>query len=288
MIGLNQIAPGKSVQIDVAKLRDEQVRDERGNMIPVNAVGGQIGWFLRQKYETGDEKVRRLALSGRSEQIDLVKKTSSSYACINCCNSSATQGFVSPDPFASFPPASNDFEFEFGDSVQYYAYIGERDCNQNLHYCRVSAEEWRSSQTSVATVSSSGLVQIVGVGDVEIEAEIDGYITLEGPPCDPGPYLTETCDVAKKTGIAEFDKTPTGKDTIINQIAECSGCDDIDYDPEPDADISAKPKVTNVTAVGATKISQVVGNNAIIHFVTPKGSGSDQVTLTATVSPNTK
>jgi hypothetical protein len=42
--------------------------------------------------------------------------------------------------------------------------------------------------------------------------------------------------------------------------------------------------VTDVTAVGATKITQVTGNQDIIHFVTPKGASNSQVTLTATLS----
>ncbi len=48
------------------------------------------------------------------------------------------------------------------------------------------------------------------------------------------------------------------------------------------------PTVTNVTANGATKITQITGDANIIHFVTPKGGTNDQVTLTATLSESTQ
>ena len=44
--------------------------------------------------------------------------------------------------------------------------------------------------------------------------------------------------------------------------------------------------ITNVTALGAEKISEVLGNSEIIHFVTPKGEANSQVTLTATITPS--
>lgn len=45
--------------------------------------------------------------------------------------------------------------------------------------------------------------------------------------------------------------------------------------------------IPSVTASGATKVSLVVGNQNILHFVTPKGSSGSKVTLTATISPDT-
>lgn len=45
--------------------------------------------------------------------------------------------------------------------------------------------------------------------------------------------------------------------------------------------------VVDVTAAGATKVTSVSGNANIIHFVTPKGGATDQVTLTAVINPDT-
>jgi hypothetical protein len=46
------------------------------------------------------------------------------------------------------------------------------------------------------------------------------------------------------------------------------------------------PAVTGVTAQVATEVTAKLGNTDIIHFVTPKGSTNDLVTLTATISPD--
>ena len=46
-------------------------------------------------------------------------------------------------------------------------------------------------------------------------------------------------------------------------------------------------KVESVSAVGATKVTTVVGDANITHFVTPKGGAGDTVTLTATITPDT-
>jgi hypothetical protein len=48
--------------------------------------------------------------------------------------------------------------------------------------------------------------------------------------------------------------------------------------------VAVAPSVTNVTASGATKITQINGDPKIFHFATPKGASSSQVTLTATLS----
>lgn len=57
-----------------------------------------------------------------------------------------------------------------------------------------------------------------------------------------------------------------------------------------DGHVEIAPKITNVTADGATKITQnnVLGNQNLIHFVTPKGATNSQVTLTATISQSSQ
>jgi len=49
------------------------------------------------------------------------------------------------------------------------------------------------------------------------------------------------------------------------------------------------PRITNVTAEptqDVKRVTQIVGNQNIFHFATPKGAANSQVTLTATVTPN--
>jgi hypothetical protein len=93
MIGLKEIKPHQSIEIDVKKLRDEQTPDFRGTTIPISATSGQIRWTLHQHEMRVMSDRNKLALAGRSEQIDTVKGLSSSYACQNCCGGGDVGGF---------------------------------------------------------------------------------------------------------------------------------------------------------------------------------------------------
>ena len=68
MIGLKSLAAHETVHIDVKKLRDEQIPDERGRTIPLYISSGQLQWTLRRKDTLPDNDERaNLALIGRSE-----------------------------------------------------------------------------------------------------------------------------------------------------------------------------------------------------------------------------
>lgn len=189
MIGLKKIAPRKTIEIDVKKLRDEQIPDERGNTIPPALTSGQIQWTLRSQYETGDLKNDRFALIGRSEQIDTINGISSSYACQNCCEST-TQGFVTANPFPSeveYP----SYNLEVGDTVQLYAFEAIWNCyaqpGESPRIYPRNINNWKSSKTNIATVTPSGSVTIQGAGNVEIEAEWS--VTNHTYTGDCGPQL---------------------------------------------------------------------------------------------------
>jgi hypothetical protein len=49
------------------------------------------------------------------------------------------------------------------------------------------------------------------------------------------------------------------------------------------SEMDVRPSVLDVTANGATRVTQVVGNTNIFHFVTPKGAANSQVTLSTTI-----
>ncbi|MGH9907872.1 MAG: hypothetical protein ACRD8U_20070 [Pyrinomonadaceae bacterium] len=46
MIGMKPVAPHQTVEIDVKSLRDEQVPDVAGRMIPLDVASGQLMWSL--------------------------------------------------------------------------------------------------------------------------------------------------------------------------------------------------------------------------------------------------
>ena len=76
-VGIKSIEGGQTIQYDLRRLRDEQVPDVNGMVIPLTANSGQVHWS-----KTGHEAGM---LIGRSEQFDLGSGISSNYACANCC-----------------------------------------------------------------------------------------------------------------------------------------------------------------------------------------------------------
>ena len=90
-LGVKTIKARQTVAFDLRALRDNQVPDERNQTIPVNATRGKIVWSVRGR--------NSLALLGRSEQVDLAKGISSSYACFMCCPNSFRSSRISPTDF---------------------------------------------------------------------------------------------------------------------------------------------------------------------------------------------
>ncbi len=224
MIGLKKLAPNKTIEIDVKKLRDEQIPDEFGRLIPSNLANGQLQWTLRNKYQTGNKKNDEFALIGRSEQIDTANGISSSYACQNCCLQQGF-GFVVPD----------GDEYEVGETVQFTAMEQGYNCYGTPYQFGVSANTWRSSNTNIATVNSSGLVTIQGAGNAEIEAEWITSNSNENNNCNPGPLLVKETDGVKDEKECE-EPEPTN-------AASCTTCTLIYRQISPDADVFGKPKI---------------------------------------------
>ena len=86
--GVKKLKPKQSTVFDIRALRDNQVPDEKGNVISLQASHGKIVWSVRGRDP--------LALLGRSEQVDLAKGISSSYACFMCCPNSFRMSWIEP------------------------------------------------------------------------------------------------------------------------------------------------------------------------------------------------
>jgi hypothetical protein len=288
VIGLKKIKPHETIEIDVKNLRDEQTTDFRGTTIPLNISSGQIKWSLRQQYQTDNLKNDSFALIGRNGQIDMINNVSSSYACQNCCSGGDVDAFITTDPFGS-RPSGDDYEFEIGEVVQYYPFIVHQDCYGNEESCPIGTDDWSSNHTNIATVNSSGLVTILGIGDVQIEADAEGYLNLEGPGCLPGEFLTEACE-------DQFEQK-TEKTKTDSLAPPCVTCDYLPTDFDPKADISITPKVIMNVPASAFD-GDTVSFNATIEngtasaylwsFDAPGGAGNNpQVNFTAPTSNTT-
>jgi hypothetical protein len=107
---LTTVAPHQTTVIDIRKLRDTQVPDVNGQIIPAGETRGQIQWSL-----TGG--VDRVVI-GRSEQVDLVRGISSNYACQNCCPNNFFDGWLTPVQSTGFQ----------GDQIQFIAMQQDANC----------------------------------------------------------------------------------------------------------------------------------------------------------------
>lgn len=82
VIGMKSIAPHQTIEIDVKRLRDEQVPDEGGRLIPLDLARGQLRWSLKLvgPPPAGEQTRWAFALIGRSEQVDMKRGVTRNYA----------------------------------------------------------------------------------------------------------------------------------------------------------------------------------------------------------------
>ena len=185
MIGRKPIAGHETVHIDVKKIRDEQIPDERGRTVPTWISSGQLQWTLRRKDSLPDDDARaNLALMGRSEQVDVTKKIVNNYACQNCCTGNFTNGYLE----AANPTQTFD-ALEVQGSRVYFAVEESETCYGGV-YSTTSTDAvynatWASSDSNVATVNSGGNVTGVNAGNVQISATWRAQNSIVNP-CPPG------------------------------------------------------------------------------------------------------
>jgi len=165
-LGRETLAAEQTAVVDIRQLRDNQVADENGRVIPIDATGGQVRWSVH-----GPED---LVLIGRAEQVDIAKGISSSYACQNCCGDSFDHGACLPSTVIGFPGDTNQF------SAQEY----DHNCYGTVGApFYVSPSSWSSDNTAVATINSSGLATAQGEGSTNIVARWTSYVRhLTGYP----------------------------------------------------------------------------------------------------------
>jgi hypothetical protein len=234
MIGLNAIAAHETVHIDVKKLRDEQIPDERGRKIPLSVSSGQLQWTLRRKDELPDGDARaNLSLIGRSEQVDLIKGIANNYSCQNCCTGDFVDGRIEAADL------SQDHQpLEVGSTRIYLAVEESKTCYGN-HYDygtdthAVWNAVWGSSNPSIATVAG-GHVTGQSPGDATITAAWYPYSSIIYP-CGGGggggggdtPLQTtgdgdEKCNETQKDDVKKLD-TGDGDDPPPS-LAACGTC----------------------------------------------------------------
>ena len=164
--GLVTIEGGQTIAVDIRRLRDEQVGDEAGRLIPVEASRGQVLWSVRGK--------ENLTLIGRAEQADFAEAVSSTYGCQNCCPDSFYDGWCDPQIVDGV----------VGDTTQFTSTQQDQNCYGTIQTGYIVVASWSSSDESVATIDGFGFATAEGPGSTGIFADwfVTSYLLLSGFP----------------------------------------------------------------------------------------------------------
>lgn len=241
MLGRKSIAPHETVNIDVKRLRDEQVPDENGQTIPLNISSGQLQWTLLRKDSFPDEDARaNLSLLGRSEQVDIANGIATNYSCQNCCVGDHVGGYVSP----------STLEIEYGQSASFQAYEMAETC-YGFPYVYPTGASWTSSNAGMGQVSGGSITpQAAGQTNISASWQTQNSFVEPCPPGGGGPMfsfnaIAAICSSSRLGGprIDEEQFTETAPSNAL-LIPECGECQTHMFTTSPPAaTLTVKPKV---------------------------------------------
>ena len=175
-VGLKTIKVGETVVFDLKAMRDNQIADERGRRIPLEAKRGKIVWSVRGP--------NSLALLGRSEQVDSVKGISSSYSCHMCCPNSVRDTWIEPGSLNIFTADETTFR-----GVQ-----RDRTCYGSLTPPYYMGDLWTTNNSNVAGVSGIGSdadVTAINTGTATVTAQWEVYSYTSIYNFEMGTYVCE-------------------------------------------------------------------------------------------------
>jgi|GEM_PF-1362957 len=177
---LQQMEAGQTVEVDLKKLRDDQVKDVVGNVIPLNVTGGQLDWSGR---------ANKGEFIGRLIEYNPVSGVASSLSCEGACpcDPGFGHGVINPNIISGF----------VGDTFGLQALETDPDCNgQNSFTFTVGSPQglqYSSSNENVITISGD-TATLVGPGAAEVTADWDAlYMTQHCFLSAEGECVDATC-----------------------------------------------------------------------------------------------
>jgi len=213
---LQEMDAGQTVEVDIKKLRDDQVKDVLGNVIPLTVTGGQLDWNVR---------ANKGQFIGRLIEYNPVTGVAASFSCVgDCpCNSTFQRGEINPGVIQGF----------FADTFGLASTETDIDCNgQNTFTFDVGPSEglqYFSSNESVVTVSGN-TATLVGAGSADITANWDAlnvtthcFFTAEGDcneaRCDTSQVGNPLADILANVLAVDFlDVTVVGTNRTASFI----------------------------------------------------------------------
>ena len=151
-LGVKDIKPHQLVAIDFRALRDNQMPDVNGKIIPLNIERGQMAWSSKDKTPR--------TLSGRSHQSSITQGVSSTYDCRNHCYNTYYDSWLTYD----YPLV---YVSDIGNFVAH-----QQDINsygQTLPSYPVDYPNWQSTNSTVASIYYTGEATALAVGTTFIQ-----------------------------------------------------------------------------------------------------------------------
>jgi Big-like domain-containing protein len=159
------LAGNASTTIDMMLLIESQQPDAKGNTIPTAVTAGSA--IIESA--AGRKTPLTLVVAGGTFNVQTATCGST---CINCCG------------YANFVVTPSNYNCPVGQSMQ--CDLQATDCNGGT---ATFSANWTSSDTSVATINSSGVMTGVAAGSVTISGIVSSpFEDTSGQICEPNPY----------------------------------------------------------------------------------------------------
>lgn len=160
---LVNLKPYQTVPIDIASLKKSKKKDATGTVFPKNANSGTVTW----------SELKPKTMIGRAEQLNIAQGIARSFSCGGCpCPNNMISTSMDPDALSTFVgyggyPFTPTYKTE---DCQYWIYGPYT----------ITPTSWSSDNSGIASVNSSGYVNLNEPGSTSIVANTQ--MTVYSPP----------------------------------------------------------------------------------------------------------